>query len=298
VSLTVDGELAEAVAELMGRYITSGIVVESGIRFVNSDDEGTPSGPVAVYGYLPVDENLEVTKTRIEEGLWHLGTIKALPALEYVPILDEDWMAAWKKHYHPIRIGKRILILPAWLKEPAGSAVIVRIDPSMAFGTGTHPTTQLCMEMMDSIPMEGKDVIDIGCGSGILSITALKLGAKQALAIDIDPLSIKATIENAQLNSLEDKIEVGLGSVSEVVKGSFSIKRAPVILVNILAPVIIRLFEDGLGELTEPGGYLILSGIIRDQVDSVTNCIKKESLSVESLHYQTDWACLLVKRPV
>jgi ribosomal protein L11 methyltransferase len=184
------------------------------------------------------------------------------------------------------------------LKEPAGSAVIVRIDPSMAFGTGTHPTTQLCMEMMDSIPMEGKDVIDIGCGSGILSITALKLGAKQALAIDIDPLSIKATIENAQLNSLEDKIEVGLGSVSEVVRGSFSIKRAPVILVNILAPVIIRLFEDGLGELTEPGGYLILSGIIRDQVDSVTNCIKKESLSVESLHYQTDWACLLVKRPV
>ena len=197
VSLVVDGELAEALADLLSRYVEGGVVVESGIKFASIDDEGQAGGPVRVFGYIPVDDKLEVVRQKLENGLWHLGQIQPLPLPQYRPIEDQDWMTSWKKHYHPIAVGKKILILPAWIEQEETDRVVVRIDPSMAFGTGTHPTTQLCLEMVEEYCMPGIDVIDVGCGSGILSIAAIKLGAKKALAVDIDPLSVKATRENS-----------------------------------------------------------------------------------------------------
>ena len=259
VSLTVNGELAEAVADVLARFAPNGVMTEQGINFTNSEDEGTPVGPITVRAYLPADGKLDETRAKLEESLFYLGMIQPLPAPVYTPIADQNWMEAWKEHYRPIPIGKRLIIVPVWLESPDPARIPIRIDPGMAFGTGTHPTTQLCLELIEQTmddrrqTMDNKQpsmvrgpasVIDIGCGSGILSIAALKLGAEFALGVDIDPASVKASRENAEANGIEkEKFAIGLGSVSEVLEGRFQIQKAPLVLANILAPVIVRLFE-------------------------------------------------------
>jgi ribosomal protein L11 methyltransferase len=278
VSMTVDPELAEAVSEVLSRHVSGGVVVESNVRYNDAEDEGTPYGPVRVYGYIAIDERIEETRQKVAEGLWYLGRIQPLPEPTYKTIQDEDWMAAWKQHYKPIIIGKRLLIQPIWIPlEPGEKRLAVKIDPSMAFGTGTHPTTQLCMEMLEDTVQPGKAVIDVGCGSGILSIGALKLGASHALAVDIDNAAIISTKENAAANEVLENIETGLGSVSEILAGQFSLKQAPLVLANILAPVIIRLFDAGLADLTEPGGTLVLSGILDTQAQGVVHLRRSHS---------------------
>jgi ribosomal protein L11 methyltransferase len=297
ISLSIDPELAEAVAELISRFVSNGVVVESGVTYNDAEDEGTPFGPVKVYGYIAIDEQLEETRQRVEEGLWHLGQIQAIPEPTYTIINDEDWMASWKQHYRPIQIGKRLLILPAWLEEPEGQRIAVKIDPSMAFGTGTHPTTQLCMELLEKTVQPGQPVIDVGCGSGILSIGAVKLGASYALAVDIDNAAIRSTKENAQANAVLEKIETGLGSVKEIREGQFSITQAPLVLANILAPIIIRLFEDGLDELIQPNGTIVLSGILAEQAPGVIAAAEAKGLTRLDLYQLGDWVAItLIKK--
>lgn len=186
VSLTVDGELAEAVAEVMARYIPDGVAIESTAIIPDLEGEGQPGGPLRVCGYLPIDERLEETRRRLEEGLWYLGRIRPLPAAEYKPIQEINWVEAWKQHYQPIPIGRRLIIVPAWIELPTQERIPIRIDPGMAFGTGTHPTTQLCLELLEEYLRPGEAIIDMGCGSCILAIAAIKLGASQALGVDID----------------------------------------------------------------------------------------------------------------
>lgn len=301
ISLTVEPELAEAVSELLSRFVSNGVVVESGVTYNDAEDEGTPFGPARVYGYLAIDEHIEETRQRVEEGLWHLGQIAAnalapLPEPAYRPIQDEDWMAAWKQHYRPIPIGRRLLILPAWIEDPGQGRVAVKIDPSMAFGTGTHPTTQLCMELLEETVQPGKPVIDVGCGSGILTIGAVKLGAARVLAVDIDNAAIRSTKENAQANDALDKIETGLGSVKEIREGRFSMRSAPLVLANILAPVIIRLFDDGLADLVKPGGKLVLSGILEEQAQGVVEAGEKKGLKKLEIKQSGDWVAILLER--
>jgi len=293
VSLTVDGEQAEAVAETIGRFTSQGVVVEQAVGFVDEEDEGTPTGPVRVYGYIVVDEHLEETRQRLDEALWHLGQILPLPEATYRPIQDQDWMEAWKKHYHPIPIGEKLIVVPAWIEPTVPDRVAVRIDPSMAFGTGTHPTTQLCLAMVERVVRPGQPVIDVGCGSGILSIAALKLGASHALAVDIDNASVKATRENAEANGVLAGVETGRGSVTEIREGHFSIGKAPVVLANILAPVIIRLFDDGLADLVEPGGQLVLSGILDEQAGRVREAAEAHGMRYTDTLQMNDWVALL-----
>ena len=296
VSLTVNGELAEAVAEVLDRYSSNGVVVESGVTYNDEEDEGTPIGPVKVYAYLPVDEYLEEKRQRLAEALWHLGRIQELPEASYKTIEDEDWMASWKKHYRPIPIGQRRLVLPVWIEQSDMSRVAVKIDPSMAFGTGTHPSTQLCLEMIEAHLQPGEEVIDVGCGSGILSIAALKMGARHALGVDIDSASVKSTRENAANNLVTENLEVGLGSVTEVREGQFSLKQAPFVLANILAPVIIRLFAAGLADLVAPGGKIALAGILADQAAGVRQAAEAHGLRYLETRTQLDWVCLLLQK--
>ena len=295
VSLVVDGELAEALADLLSRYVEGGVVVESGIKFASIDDEGQAGGPVRVFGYIPVDDKLEFTRQKLESGLWHLGQIQPLPQPQYRPIEDQDWMTSWKKHYHPIHVGKKILILPAWIKQEDPDRIIVHIDPSMAFGTGTHPTTQLCLEMVEEFCQAGMEVIDVGCGSGILSIAAIKLGAKNALSVDIDPLSVKATQENSEANGVRKSIETGEGSVLEVLNNQFSVHQASLVLANILAPVIIKLLSDGLYKLLLPGGNLVLSGILEEQEMGVLDVADKYGLKLLLRKQMGDWVSLALQ---
>ena len=287
VSLTVDGELAEAVADVLARFAYSGVMMEQGVKYTNDEDAGTPTGPITVRAYLEMNDQIEETRQKLEESLYYLGRIQPLPAASYRQIADQNWMEAWKQHYKPITIGERLTILPAWMDAPDPNRVAIKIDPGMAFGTGTHPTTQLCLELMervitaDRISNSELRVIDVGCGSGILSIAAIKLGARAALGVDIDAGSIDNARENAGTNGVGDELTLGVGSVQEILQGEFAFQKAPLVIANILAPVIIRLFNAGLAALVEEGGALILSGILEEQAQAVIEAVMAQGLRVK-----------------
>ena len=297
VSLTVDGELAEAAADVIGRYTSQGIVTEQAVKYNDAEDVGTPYGPIRVFGYIAVDTKLEQKRQHLEEALWHMGQIRPLPALEYKTIVDQDWMAAWKEHYHPIPVGEKILILPAWLESTYPERIAVKIDPSMAFGTGTHPTTQLCLALLEKYVQPGQPVIDVGCGSGILSIAAIKLGASKALCVDIDNAAIISTHENAVTNGVDAFIEAAIGSAEEIANQQFSIDQAPVVLANILAPVIVRLFsESRLASLMSKKGTIILSGLLDVQAPEVQSEAEDHGLQLVEKMQIGDWVALAMRR--
>ena len=301
--MKVDGEMAEAVAEVLSRFAPNGIVTESTTIIPDEKGEGTPAGPVRVCGYLPAGGHLEDTIHRLEEALFYLSRIRPetpLPAPTYKPILEVNWMEAWKKNYNPIAVGKRLIVVPVWLESPSHERIPIHIDPGMAFGTGTHPTTQLCLEIMEDWVQPGQPVIDIGCGSGILSIAALKLGANHALGVDIDATTIPVAHQNAVNNEVADKLELGVGSVAEILSGAFSVRQAPLVLANILAPVLIRLLGQGLTSLLTPGGVLVLSGILEEQWQgregdpSMQEALKEHHLQVRQIAQRGDWVALAV----
>ena len=311
VSLTVDGELAEPVADVFSRFAPNGVMTEQGVTYKDAEDAGTPAGPITVRAYLEVNDGLEETRQKLEESLYYLGMIRPLPDPVYRQIADQNWMEAWKQHYKPILIGKRLLILPAWMDSPDPNRIAIKIDPGMAFGTGTHPTTQLCLELMEryfddiprtidyepsSIDRRRLSTIDIGCGSGILSIAAIKLGARQTLGVDIDRESVVNSRENAETNGVGEELILGVGSVAEIIAGQFPFKSAPLVVANILAPVIVRLFEAGMADLIEGDGAIILSGILIEQEGSVLEAGQAHSLRLIERRQIGDWVALTIAR--
>jgi ribosomal protein L11 methyltransferase len=298
VSLTVNGELAESVADVLARFAPNGVMTEQGVRFVNEEDEGTATGPITVRAYLEVNDQLEETRQKLEESLFYLGMITPVPAPVYKQIADQNWMEAWKQHYKPILIGRRLLILPAWLESPEPKRIPIKIDPGMAFGTGTHPTTQLCLELMEKSADHGSlsTVIDVGCGSGILSIAALKLGAKTVLGVDIDIESVRNSRENADTNGVGQELILGQGSVAEVLAGQFPFKSAPLVVANILGPILIRLFDAGLADLVQSDGEIILSGILDHQAESVIAAGQARGLKRSDQRQIGDWVAISMKR--
>jgi ribosomal protein L11 methyltransferase len=302
VSMTVNGELAESVADVLARFAPNGVMTEQGVKYNDAEDAGTPTGPITVRAYLEVNDQLEEMRQKLEESLFYLGMIQPLPTPVYKQIADQNWMEAWKQHYQPIRIGERLLILPAWMESPEPNRVAIKIDPGMAFGTGTHPTTQLCLELMERAIFDIRAsnieyrIIDIGCGSGILSIAALKLGAKRALAVDIDKESVKNARENADKNEVGEELILGVGSVQEILAGKFPFTSAPLVVANILAPVIVRLFDAGLAELIEAGGAIILSGILQEQEEHVLQAAQANGLNLKRRAQSADWVALALLR--
>jgi ribosomal protein L11 methyltransferase len=221
-----------------------------------------------------------------------------LPEATYRQIADQNWMEAWKQHYKPILIGRRLVIVPAWMESPDPGRVAIKIDPGMAFGTGTHPTTQLCLELMEK-EFESRHpshVIDVGCGSGILSIAAIKLGARTALGVDIDAGSVQNSRENANANGVGDEFILGVGSVDEIRAGQFEFSQAPLVVANILAPVIIRLFDGGLADLMEQNGSIILSGILEEQEQRVVEAAQAQALRMNERMQIGDWVALSMRR--
>jgi len=303
VSLTVNGELAESVADVFARFAPNGVMTEQGVKFLDEEDEGTATGPITVRAYLEVNDQLEETRQKLEESLFYLGMITPVPTPSYKQIADQNWMEAWKQHYKPILIGQRLLILPAWLESPEPKRIAIKIDPGMAFGTGTHPTTQLCLELMEvyfdqmqHATRNTQQVIDVGCGSGILSIAALKLGADKVLGVDIDIESVKNSRENAEINGVGEELILGQGSVTEILSGSFQFKSAPLVVANILAPIIIRLFDAGLADLVEPNGEIILSGILAHQAENVIEAAQAKGLKRNDQRQIADWVAISLKR--
>ena len=307
VSMILDGELAEAVAEVFSRFVSGGVVIESIDVSSSPEGLGEIAGPLRVSGYLMLDAELEMKQRKLEEALWHLGQIQELPEAHYKPVPHSDWSENWKEHFNPILVGDQLLIAPTWIEVEGTDRTVVRIDPGMAFGTGTHPTTQMCLEMIsDHLSAKrtfayGEEtayltMIDVGCGSGILAVAAIKLGMKQVVGVDLDAEAIEIARQNSKINNVSEKIIFGLGSVREILAGSFSFKQAPLVVANILAPVLVRLLGEGMGELVAPGGELFLSGILEEQTGDVEVAINANNLRLVDKCQVGDWVGLMVSK--
>lgn len=289
VALTVTPEQAEAVAEVLGRFTREGVVIEQ-LADQNTRQERTILNPeVRVYGYFFNDGTVSARKQQVEEALWYLGRIQPLPPAQYREIHDQDWMEAWKKHYEPVAIGKRLVILPAWVEKEFPGRLPIRINPGMAFGTGAHPTTQLCLEFLENLVKPGMTVFDIGCGSGILSAGAAILGAGHVIAVDIDPASVRSTAENCGLNHVTDKVEIARGSAELIRSRKFGVFQAPLVVTNILASVILVLLEENLADLVEAGGHLVLSGILTHQAHEIIQATNEHGLKLWKVKQLEDW---------
>ncbi len=297
VTLHVDGESAEATAGILQRYGYQGVAVEhEGIPPDKLDeDQIPPATQLAVRAYLPEDERAEDTKMRLENALAYMNMMYPMPIPEYRVVEEADWAEAWKAHYHPVRIGRRLLIRPLWTQvELQPGDVEIALDPGMAFGTGTHPTTQLCLEATEDLIVPGANVLDLGTGSGILAIAAAKLGAAHVLALDNDPVAVESAQANAVQNGAAEKITVQEGSLESLVT---SARRFDLILVNILARIIIEMCKHHLGEVVRPGGLAIFSGIIVEQADDVEAALRTTGLDPYARRVQGDWVVIEARRP-
>lgn len=297
VTMRVDGESAEAVAEVLQRYGHQGVSVEQDGIAPDIWDEGEVPPPenLLVRAYFPDDNRSDETKKQLETALGHMRMMYPMPEPIYTIIKEEDWAEAWKAHYHPLRVGKRLLIRPVWIEiDPEPDDIVISLDPGMAFGTGTHPTTQLCLEALEDLVQPAHRILDLGCGSGILSIAAAKLGAQQIIGLDIDPIAVEATLENAEFNGVADKIIAEQGSLENVIT---SARRFDFIVVNILAKIILKMTDQHLGDTVRPGGIAIFSGIIDTQVDEVEAGLRKTGLEPYARRQQGDWFLIEAKRP-
>jgi ribosomal protein L11 methyltransferase len=284
VSVEVDHETAEAVAEVLSRYAHQGVVVEGG-------PDGWHTDPVVVRAYLPVDDDLWRQKKKVEEGLWHLGQIRPIPDPSFRSVAERDWAEAWKKRLKVLHIGERLVICPSWLDyDPKPDEVIIHLDPGMAFGTGLHPTTQLCLCALEKLMQPGMAVLDLGTGSGILAIAAAKLGAENVLALDSQRQAVAVAQGNVNENDVDECVRVRHGSLVDV-SGSYD-----VVLVNILARVIMEMVEGGLAERLRPSGVIIAAGITADQVAGVIAAFERRDLQLTNWRQEGDWVSLVAER--
>jgi len=278
-SVQTDGEATEAVSEVFNRYGRGGAVLST-----DFDDGPGNAAVVTVKTYLPLDEEGRKARRRIEEALWHLSQIYPLPQPEFRELTEEDWANAWKKHYHVLRIGQRIVIKPPWLEyRPRPDDIVVVLDPGMAFGTGLHPTTRMCLRALEEHLEPGAKVLDLGTGSGILAIAAAKLGAGSVLAVDNDPLAVKAARANVRANGVQNLVTVEHGSLDKATE------EFDLVLVNILAGVIVELAGQGLVDRARPTGLLIAAGIIEEQEAEVTAALRGHGLEIVERRQEKDW---------
>ena len=250
-------------------------------------------GEVAVVkAYFSEEDNMEEVLEYINKKmaeLKDLGIDTGLAKVESEKMYEEDWANNWKKYYKPTKIGERIVVKPTWEEYNAtDDELVLELDPGMAFGTGTHETTRMCIQALDKYVKEDSTVFDVGCGSGILAIAAAKLGAKKAVGVDLDPVAVESAKENVGFNNL-DNIEILYGNLVEVIEG-----KADIVVANIIAEVICILTEDVKRVLKEDG-YFITSGIIHDRVDMVTTKLKETGFEIVEVNKDGEWNCIVAK---
>jgi ribosomal protein L11 methyltransferase len=314
LSVDVESEAVESVSELLAQYgYNGGVVVDQPIITGADGPEYSfdTSRPVTVRTYLPLDARAEETRQRIEQALWHFGQMRTVGPLSVRPLEEEDWANAWKQHYTIQRLGARTVIVPSWLEyEPQLDDIVLRLDPGMAFGTGLHPTTQLCIGFIEQYVTPGMPVLDLGCGSGILAIAAARLGAT-VLALDTDSIAVTATRENVDRNDVADRVTVAEGSLgggaaldhwlypsgdqrptttADESHGSFDL-----IVANIIARVLSALAADMAGALTA-SGTLIASGIIADREHEVVAAFGEAGLVPLERRQEGDWVALVYRK--
>jgi ribosomal protein L11 methyltransferase len=296
LAVEADVEAVEAVSEILGRAAPGGTSVEPGFDLI---DEGLgaridPTRPAIVRAYLPARDlaAAERTVAVVAEALGHLQAFGLRPIGELrTRLVDEaDWAEAWKVHFPVLRVGRRVVVRPTWRRHRrAPDDVVLALDPGMAFGTGLHPTTRLCLAAIEVLADRGvltnARVLDVGCGSGILAIAALKLGAASALGVDTDPIALEATTANARRNALGRRLRARTGSLPTGEPGFDAV------FANLIAGVLVPL-APGLRDELRPGGTLLASGIFVDRESEVRLAFEGAALEVRDRTAEGDWVAL------
>jgi ribosomal protein L11 methyltransferase len=298
LELAVDADLeaVEAVSEIIGRVASGGTTVEPAFELV---DEGLgaridPSRPATVRGYLPAGDAsaAEAGAAKVADALGHLGAfgLRPIGELRTRIVRETDWADAWKAYFPVMRVGRRIVIRPTWRRHRrAARDVVLALDPGMAFGTGLHPTTRLCLAGLEPLADDGRlagaSVLDVGCGSGILAIAALKLGAASALGVDTDPIAVEASLANARRNGLTRRLAARVGSVPT------GEPPADVVLANLIAGALVPLAPLLRDEL-RPRGTLLASGILSDREGEVRDALVAAGLTMTGRASEGDWVAL------
>ncbi len=310
LSVSAAPETVESISELMGRYVSGGVAIEEPYSLL---DDGqvhvpVPGAPVTMRVYVPDDAAGEEARARIEEGLWHLRQIMegSIGELEQRRLAEKDWANAWKEHYHVLHLGRRTVIKPSWRDyAPQGDEIVVELDPGMAFGTGLHPTTRNCLLALEDTLRPGDRVLDVGTGSGILAIAALKLGAASVLALDVSGVAVEAARANAAINGVDAQMETRLATLEGAAGEPFfplpaDIEVIPseqvgtydLVLANIIARVIGQL-APALVRATRPGGTLIASGIIEERRAEAEEPLRAAGLRITQALVEGDWVTLV-----
>lgn len=303
VSIKTSHEAMDLIAEIFHDIGASGVVIEdpqlvndyihSGVWDYTSIPEFKETAVVTVKAYLPVDEELDdkMREFRRQIALLASREVDEGPAtISCSEIQDEDWANNWKQYFHTEKIGERIVIKPIWeTYTPGADELVIEIDPGAAFGTGTHPTTAMCIRELETLVQPGMTVFDVGTGSGILSIAAAKLGAAKITAVDYDLTAVKIAQENIAENHLEECIVTRQSDLLQAVEG-----QADVIIANIIADIVIRLFDTVRASL-KPGGALLVSGIIGDRVADVTESALAHGFTIDKVIEEKDWAAMVIR---
>lgn len=323
LSVVVDSEAAEAVSELFNRYNGGGYdedneageaggggaVIEGTVfedeRFDDPlayiEDPIDFAQRLVVKTYLKPGKRGEEIRRQIEEGLWRLSLLYPIPEPQIKVINEEDWSTAWKQFYKPLRVGKRVVLKPSWEDfEANDDDVVVELDPGMAFGTGLHPSTRLCVAALEELVQPGNRVLDVGTGSGVLSIVAAKLGATPILGTDIDALAVQVAAENASRNEIAVGTEHGYVVRHESVPAGRA-GQFDVVVANILAEILVKLFDSEYDNvpLAEPlatDGVLILAGILEGRAALVEDAASRHGLAIVDRKQEGDWVALIARR--
>jgi ribosomal protein L11 methyltransferase len=294
IAVEADPEAVEAVSEILARVAPAGTSVEPGFE-LTQDGLGAridPNRPAMVRAYVPARDiaAAEHAAAIVTEALGHLQAFGLRPIGDVrTRLVDEaDWAEAWKAHFNVLHLGRRLVIKPSWRRHRrTGDEVVIDLDPGMAFGTGLHPTTRLCLQALEERAASGPlgRALDVGCGSGILSIAAVRLGATRALGLDIDPIAIEATLANARHNRVGRRVRARGGTLPSD-EGPFDL-----VLANLVSGVLIEHAANLASELV-PGGTLIASGIFIDREDDVRGALEGAGLRVTGRWQESDWVAL------
>ena len=294
LSVEADSEAVEAVSEILARVAPGGTTIEPGFQLV---DEGLgaridPNRPATIRAYVPAFDTAatERATATVTEALGHLQAFGLRPIgdLRTRLVHETDWATAWQEHFHVLHLGRRLVIKPSWRRHRrVDDQVVIDLDPGMAFGTGLHPTTRLCLQALEEVADRGPlgRVLDVGCGSGILSIAAVKLGGTRALGVDIDPIAIEATLANARHNRVGKRVRAREGSIPSG-EGPFD-----TVLANLIAGVLIEIAPDLAGELV-PGGTLVGSGIFIDREPAARAALEAAGFEITGRWDESDWVAL------
>ena len=299
--MEADSEAVEAVSEILSRVAPGGVTVAPAFELVQ---EGLgarvdPSRPAVLRAYIHgADPGAGVRAVaEVRTALGHLQAfgLRPIGELQTSVVHEEDWADAWKEHFPVLRVGRRTVIKPTWREhESAPAEVVIELDPGMAFGTGLHPTTRLCLAQIeawgDEGLVEGARVLDVGCGSGILSLAAGHLRAREVLGLDTDPIAVEATLANARRNGLGGMIEARRGSLPSRGGGGFDL-----VLANLIASVVVELAPLLATEL-RPGGRLLVSGVIADREPEVRRALEAANLVFGERLAEGDWNSLVARR--